>query len=145
MILSSSNHQSLRWNQNVSATFVNIGCFTNIDGEGSKYVTIKTNSRFLKLFCVNSNLVKTANVGEFHWSWILGDRSQVWTGKEKLITVCLFSRSPLAKKCTKKRATDAKLEAFCFLTLFSLLSPSSLLKPPSIIDVCKLLGIRMRF
>ena len=28
---------------------MNIGCFKNIDGEGSKYVTIKTNSRFLKL------------------------------------------------------------------------------------------------
>ena len=37
-------------------------------------------------------------------------------------------------------------KTFCFLTqLFSLLSPSSLLNPLSFIDVCKLLGIRMRF
>ena len=91
---------------------MNIGCFTNVDGEGSKHVTINTNSRFFKLFCVYSNLLKRANVGEFHWSWILGDRTQVWTGKEKLIIVCLFSRTPLVvhgKDCTKKRATDAKL------------------------------------
>ena len=48
-----------------------------------------------------------------------------------------------AKKFTKQRARRAK---FVVLTwLFSLLSPSSLLKPLSFIDVCKLLGIRMHF
>ena len=36
-------------------------------------------------------------------------------------------------------------KAFCFLTLLWLLSPLSLINPPSIIDVCKLLGIRTRF
>ena len=60
------------------------------------------------------------------------------------------SWSCTAKKCTKKRATHAKIccltfKTFCFLTLFLLLFPSSLLMPPCIIDVCKLLGIPMRF
>ena len=54
---------------------MNIGYLKNNDGESSKYVTIKTNSRFFKHSRVNSNLLKLANVGEFYWSWILGTAS----------------------------------------------------------------------
>ena len=71
-------------------TFMNIGCLKNIDGKGRKYVTLKTNLRFPKLFCLYSKLLKTANVGKFQWSWILGDRTHVWTEKEKLIIVRLI-------------------------------------------------------
>ena len=51
---------------------MNIGYLKNNDGESSKYVTIKTNTRFFKHSGVYSNLLKLANVGEFYWSWILG-------------------------------------------------------------------------
>ena len=54
-----------------NVTFMNIGYIKNNDGEGSKYVTIKTNSRFFKHSRAYSNLLKLANVGEFYWSWIL--------------------------------------------------------------------------
>ena len=70
------------------------------------------------------------------------------TSRKKKIHVVVVQE---AKKFTKQRATRAKIcsltfKTFCFLTqLFSLLSPSSLLNPLSFIDVCKLLGIRMRF
>ena len=40
-----------------------IGCSKNNDGEGSKFVTIKTNSRFFKLFLFYYNL---PNIGAFH-------------------------------------------------------------------------------
>ena len=55
-------------NQNGSVTFMNIGYLKNHDGESSKYLTIKTNTRFFKHSRVYSNLLKLANVGEFYWS-----------------------------------------------------------------------------
>ena len=89
-----------------------------------------------------------------------GPRTQVWTGDEKNHhRVFIFTPSKqrsvkknfrswscMAKKFAKQRARRAK---FVVLTwLFSLLSPSSLLKPAQFYrpDVFfKLLGIRMRF
>ena len=48
--------------------------------------------------------------------------------------------------CYTRKIWCSTFKTFCFLTqLFSLLSPSSLLNPLSFIDVCKLLGIWMRF
>ena len=51
-------------------------CFKSNDGEVGKRVTVKTNSRVLKLFCIYSNLLKMANIGVFHWSCTLRDRTQ---------------------------------------------------------------------
>ena len=44
---------------------MNTGYLKNNDGEGSKYVTIKTNPRFFKHSRVYSTLLKLANVGDF--------------------------------------------------------------------------------
>ena len=44
---------------------------------GRENVTFKMNSHFLKLCRVYSNSLKMSNVGEFPWSWFLGDRTQV--------------------------------------------------------------------
>ena len=46
-------------------------------GNGSENVSFKMNFRFFNLCCVYSNLLKMASGGEFPWSWLLEDRSQV--------------------------------------------------------------------
>ena len=51
------------------------------DDDGSENVTFKMNSRFFKLCRAFSNSPKMSNVGEFPWSWFLGDRTQVWKRK----------------------------------------------------------------
>ena len=51
------------------------------DSDGSENVTFKMNSRFFKLCRAFSNSPKMLNVGEFPWSWFLGDRTQVWKRK----------------------------------------------------------------
>ena len=61
----------------------------------SRYVINKTNSRFFKFSGVYCYLLKLANVGEFYWSWILGDRTHTWNEKEKFICVCLFPCPPV--------------------------------------------------
>ena len=47
------------------------------DSDGSENVTFKMNSRFFKLCRVYSNWLKISNIGEFPWSWFLGNRTQV--------------------------------------------------------------------
>ena len=66
---------------------MSIGYYKNTDGGGSKYITIKTKSRFFKLFRVYSNL---ANIGAFHESLILVNRIQAWTEKENLSSCVYF-------------------------------------------------------
>ena len=41
-----------------------------------------------------------SNVGEFPWSWFLGDRTQVQKEKENLVIACL---RPLQQKSTRKK------------------------------------------
>ena len=67
---SSTNHDALnfllrsyKFPVKPSVMFMGLGCSKNNDGEGSKFVTIKTNSRFFKLFLLYSNL---PNIGAFH-------------------------------------------------------------------------------
>ena len=48
-----------------------IGSFSINEGNGGENVTYKMNSRFSKLCCVYSYLLKMANVGEFPRSWFL--------------------------------------------------------------------------
>ena len=42
-----------------------------------------------------------SNVGEFPWSWFLGDRTHVQKEKENLVAACL---RPLQQKSTRKKA-----------------------------------------
>ena len=42
-----------------------------------------------------------SNVGEFPWSWFLGDRTQVQKEKENLVVACLRL---LQQKSTRKKA-----------------------------------------
>ena len=65
-------------------TSPNVGCFIRLigsfsidDGNGSKNVSFKMNSRFFNLWRVYSSLLQMASVGEFPWSWFLEDRTQV--------------------------------------------------------------------
>ena len=82
--------------------FMNIGNKNN-DGESSKYVTIKTNSRFFKHSCVNSNLLKLANVGEFYWSWVLGTASTLEM-EEKIYHRVFISTSSRQRRFRKHYA-----------------------------------------
>ena len=50
---------------------------TDDDGGDSENVTLKMNSRFFKLFRVYANSLEMSKVGEFPWSWFLGDRTKV--------------------------------------------------------------------
>ena len=96
-----------------------MGCFKNIDGEGRKYDAIKTNSRFSKLFCVYSNLLKTANVGKFSLKlnpWGLHPNlnrerkihHRVFIStSSKQRHIKKFNVVVTAKNCNKKRATHA--------------------------------------
>ena len=68
-------------------------------------------------------------VGELPWSWILGDRAQVYKEKEQFVLVNYVSykkphrttsrdyRAVMVKKFTQKSDACAKL-SFCFLNLF---------------------------
>ena len=98
-------------------------------------------------------------------SWIPGDRTHAslnWNEKNHRRVLILTSSKQHPVKifhvvvvrgkeiyqaaCYTCKICCLTFKTFCFLTqLFSLLSPSSLLNPLSFIDVCKLLGIRMRF
>ena len=101
-----------------------VGSFSIDGGDGSENVTFKMNSRFSKLCRVYSNSLKVSNVGEFPWSWFLGDHTQVLEEKEKFVVVCLrppqnvklgiitpYSCSD-GKEMYKKRDARAKL-LFC--------------------------------
>ena len=110
--------------------------------------------RVFSNFCVFFQLAENGKwIGEFHWSWILGDRTQVWTGDEKnhhRVFIFTPSKQRPVKKfqvlvvhgkeiyqaaCYTCKICCLTFKTFCFLTwLFSLLSPSSLLKPLSFID-----------
>ena len=97
-------------------------------------------------------------------SWILEDRTQVWSGDEKnhrRVFILMSSKQHPVKifhvvvvrgkeiyqaACYTCKICCLTFKTSCFLTqLVSLLSLSSLLNPLSFIDVCKLLEIRMRF
>ena len=101
-----------------------VGSFSIDGGDGSENVTFKMNSRFFKLCRVYSNSLKTSNVGEFPWSWFLGDHTQVLEEKEKFVVACwrppqnvkLGIITPYScsdgKEMYKKRDARAKL-LFC--------------------------------
>ena len=87
-----------------------------------------------------------------NWGWKKKNYHQVFiftSSKQRPVKKFHVVVVQEAKKCTKKRATREKfvvklLKPFAFWRSCSL-SPSSLQNPLSFIDVCKLLGIRMRF
>ena len=85
-----NNHGDVKWwvSEQLSLFILNtwvfrgrlsslIGSFSNDDGDGSKNVTFKMNSRVFTVLNVYSNSLKMSNVGEFLWSWLLGDCTQV--------------------------------------------------------------------
>ena len=140
-----------------------VGCFNILMARVANTSLFKR-IRVFSNFCVFSNCWKGKRIGEFHWSWILEDRTQVWTGDEKnhhrvfifapskqrpvktFQVVVVHGKEIYQAACYTCKICCLTCKTVCFLTwLFSLLSPSSLLKPLSFIDVCKLLGIRMRF
>ena len=88
--LSSFDHKSFAVNQNGSVMFMNIGYLKNNDGESSKYVTIKTNSRFFQTFL---RLLHLAQSGKCRWillelnPW---DRIHDWNGRKNLSSCVYF-------------------------------------------------------
>ena len=119
--------------------------------------------RVFSNFCVYSNLLKTANNSTGVES--LGTAPKFELGIKKNLSSGVYfhvlqttSRKNISRRgrargkeiyqeaCYTCKICCLTFKTFCFLTqLFLLLSPSSLLNPLSFIDVCKLLGIRMRF
>ena len=86
------------------------------------------NSRFFKLFCIYSSSLEMSKVGEFPWSWLLGDCTENYKEKEKFVVACYVfhkkwnyafshhSHAEKAKKCTKK--CDARANVlFCLTSL----------------------------
>ena len=74
------NHAYVRVQEPVFSFFALPGIHTtqlNWPLNGSENVGFKMNSRFFNLCRVFSNLKKMASVGEFPWSWLLEDGTQV--------------------------------------------------------------------
>ena len=77
---------------------MNIGRFKNIDGECSKYVTIKKNSVF-STFCLHSKLLTTGMNRRISLELNPVDLTLVWTGKEKILyLVFIFTSSKQRRK-----------------------------------------------
>ena len=137
---------------------MNIGRFKNIDGECSKYVTIKKNSVFSN-FCLHSKLLKTGMNRRISLELNPVDLTQVWTGKEKILyLVFIFTSSKQRRKkkfhvvvvhgkeMYQKACYTMQNLSFNFqIQAFWRDSLSRCYRrrpPPSFIDLCKLLGIR---
>ena len=62
----------------------------------ASYLTTATAAKtFFKLCRACSNSPKMSNVGEFPWSWFLGDRTQVWKRKKNSSSLVYFLRKTL--------------------------------------------------
>ena len=58
------------------------------DGHGCENVTLKVNSRRLKLNRANSISFNSSNVGKFFWGWILKDCVKVQEKKKEGVVLC---------------------------------------------------------
>ena len=77
-----------------------LGSVSIDDGDGSVNVTLKWIWVFFKFCRAYSNSLKMSNVGEFPWSWFLGDHIQDL--KEKEIFVCRLFTSSIKRENREK-------------------------------------------
>ena len=143
---------------------MNVGCFKILMARVANTSLFKR-IRVFSNFCVFSNLLKRqmnrrislelnpwGPHPSLNWGWKKYRRVFIFTSSKQRRVKQISRRGRARGKemyqaaCYTCKICCLTFKTFCFLTqLFSLLSPSSLLKPLSFIDVCKLLGIRMRF